>query len=168
MVSLLSLSQRRAPVIIAIMAILMLFIAPEVSKTLAKWRAANSADVQHGGMSHDASMAHGMAMPGMMAMSHEAAQPHHANTANENHHKHQGTGDSNTPQHPAGTMQATLDDLACGYCELLVHFPLIVWLFVPLIWLLFTSSVAPPTRPVLHFPAPFFPGSCLPRAPPAC
>lgn len=185
MVSLFSLSQRRMPAFIAVLAILMLFIAPEVSKTLVQWRAAQAITVsgEHAGKPHHAVFGSSMAMN---AMSHGAAAdnspPMHGMTGMSApgmaHHtmpaagpdgaaKNHASMTDRSASQPAMSGMATMDDLACGYCELLVHFPFIVWLLIPLIWLLYTSTRAPPVRLIVAFFVTFLPGTCLPRAPPA-
>lgn len=192
MVSLLGLSQRRMPAFIAVLAILMLFIAPEVSKTLAQWRAANAimahgeqADsgpddsMQAGRMSDGALLDHSIpARDTQHAVAHDGSMPMHHMASGMAHHtmpavstegsakKSPSMADHNSSQPVTGGM-ATMDDLACGYCELLVHFPFMIWVLIPLIWLLCTSTRAPPVRLIVSFFATFLPGSCLPRAPPA-
>lgn len=196
MVSLSGLSQRRTPAFIAVLAILMLFIAPEVSKTLAQWRAANAimghgerADsasedsMQAGGMSDGTVAGHsiaghdthyGAAYDESMPMHHMAGMPasgmvHHAmpDVSTENTAKKSTSMMDHSSSQPAAGGMATMDDLACGYCELLVHFPFMIWVLIPLLWLLCTSTRAPPVRLVVSFFATFLPGCCLPRAPPA-
>lgn len=219
--SLLSLSQRRMPAFIAVLAILMLFIAPEVSKTLVQWRAANAvtAHDEHPGRSHHARPDGPMAMRGISDASPERAIPAHdmagmpahnmaempaydmpgtpaRNMAEMPAHDMPGTPAHNMAEMPASGMahhaapaisagssaekspsmanhdalqpgMTMMDDLACGYCELLVHFPFMIWVLIPLIWLLCTSTRAPPVRLIVSFFPFFLPGTCLPRAPPA-
>ncbi|MEJ4043604.1 DUF2946 domain-containing protein [Erwinia sp. SLM-02] len=203
--SLLSLSQRRMPAFIAVLAILMLFIAPEVSKTLVQWRAANAVTAHdvHPGRSHHAMPDGPMTMRGISDASPERAIPAHdmAGTAAHNMaemtahdmpgtpaHNMAGTPASGMAHHAAPAISAgssaekspsmanhdalqpgmtMMDDLACGYCELLVHFPFMIWVLIPLIWLLCTSTRAPPVRLIVSFFPFFLPGTCLPRAPPA-
>ncbi len=38
------------------------------------------------------------------------------------------------------------EGFACGYCELLVHVPLMLWTAVPLIWLMMIIARAQPRR----------------------
>ncbi|WJV55930.1 DUF2946 domain-containing protein [Prodigiosinella aquatilis] len=59
------------------------------------------------------------------------------------------------------------EDSACGYCDLLIHVPLFLWLFVPALWLMLSSrreaiSITVPTL-YLCLNAAFFHS---PRAPP--
>jgi len=148
LVSLYGLSQRSTPAVIAILAILMLFLAPEVSKNLAQWQA----DVPETHLMHN-------------TVAHEMATNHNHSSPTENppgHHAHHG---ENGGHHLMGSTSMA-GDFACGYCELLIHCPLIFWLFTPLIWLLLVSSRAPP---ILHYclsPIPYFAGCAQPRAPP--
>ncbi|MBD2796816.1 DUF2946 domain-containing protein [Xenorhabdus sp. 18] len=118
MLSLFHLSQRRTPAIIALLAILMLFIAPVVSKTLEHSREGIKAHTMH----------------------------HHHGVD----HIHMGL----------------MDDIACGYCQLLINLPLLAGGFVPFILLTLIVSRAPP---VLRFSGPIirlFYGESQPRAPP--
>lgn len=112
---------------IAILAVLLLFIAPVVSKSLA----------EH----HDA-----MAMSGMSADM--PMMDHHSDMAMADH-------------------SMMMDDgVACGYCDLLVHVPLMLWVFVPFIWLMCLTSRAPPPRHVSRLALPRLNGIYRPRAPP--
>lgn len=62
-------------------------------------------------------------------------------------------------QHDTGMMAG---EIACGYCDLLIHMPLMIWLFVPLTWLLLllrqrprppeTSAPLPPHYSLSHPP----------------
>jgi len=104
--------QQRLSACLAILAVLLLFVAPVVSKDLM---------ARHGGA---------MAAP-MMTMSHSAdAMP-------MTHHVHDAMMAS-------GHMMADDDGIACGYCELLIHVPLMVWAAIPLLWLMMLISRAPP------------------------
>ncbi|MFI3311505.1 DUF2946 domain-containing protein [Ewingella allii] len=154
------------PAWLGILAILMLFIAPVVSKSLVA-----------AGMSH--SMMPGMAMTEMstaempmasmdmsemsesdMPMSHGEMAEQADTVAHQN----------SMPMHDMGLgvmMPGDMSDAACGYCVLLVHLPLFHMLALPMLWVSNTSSRAPPrlaaVRPV---PTAFYPDS-QPRAPPA-
>ncbi|WP_299998136.1 DUF2946 domain-containing protein [uncultured Cedecea sp.] len=145
MLSLYGLSQRSTPAVIAILAILMLFLAPEVSKNLVQWQAnATETHLMHSSVAHDAVADHN----------------HSAHTAG--HHDHHA---ENGGHHMMGSTTMA-GDFACGYCELLIHCPLIVWLFVPLIWLLLISSRTPPPIIYCLLPLVYFASSAQPRAPP--
>lgn len=103
--------QQRLSACLAILAVLLLFVAPVVSKDLM---------ARHGG-----------AMAAPMAMSHSAdAMPmmHHMDDA----------------MISSGHMMSGEEGVACGYCELLVHVPLMIWAAVPLLWLMLLLSRAPP------------------------
>lgn len=107
--------QQRLSACLAILAVLLLFVAPVVSKDLM---------ARHG----DA-----MAAP-VMAMSHSAdAMPmtHHMDDA----------------MMPSGHMMSGEEGVACGYCELLVHVPLMIWAAIPLLWLMMLIARAPPPTP---------------------
>jgi len=105
--------QQRLSACLAILAVLLLFVAPVVSK--------------------DLMARHGSAMPAqMMAMSHSAdAMP-------MMHHMDEG-------MMPSDHMMAGSEGFACGYCELLVHVPLMLWTAIPLIWLMMIIARAPPS-----------------------
>ncbi|WP_245737402.1 DUF2946 domain-containing protein [Xenorhabdus japonica] len=113
MLSLFRLSQRRIPAFIALLAILMLFIAPVVSKTLEHHR--------ENGMNH-----HGA------------------------DHIHTGL----------------IDDIACGYCQLLINLPLLAGDFIPFILLTLIVSRAPPALRLSGSTIRLFYGESQPRAPP--
>lgn len=119
--------RQRLSACIAILAVLLLFIAPVVSKNL----------VEH----HDAMVMSGMSadMPMM---------DHHSDRAMADH-------------------SMMMDDgVACGYCDLLVHVPLMLWVFIPFIWLMCLISRAPPPQHIVHLALPRLKGSYQPRAPP--
>lgn len=122
--------RQRLTACIAILAVLLLFVAPMISKNLA---------------AHHAMMAD---RPGMSAMSAEMPMMHH--------HDEMPMADP-----AAGDM-----GFACGYCDLLVHVPLMLWVFIPFIWWMCLISRAPPA------PAPAVPRRRRqwrlnrPRAPP--
>jgi Protein of unknown function (DUF2946) len=131
-------TQQRLTACIAILAVLLLFVAPVVSKTLAEhhqMRALTMAAEAGSSTSHHHSAAMQMqsAESSMMTMDHSAM--------------------------PDG-------EFACGYCDLLVHVPLMIWVFIPFIWLMMLISRAPPivivSAPVIRQPWGFH----HPRAPP--
>ncbi|MCA1177428.1 MULTISPECIES: DUF2946 domain-containing protein [unclassified Pantoea] len=127
--------RQRLTACIAILAVLLLFVAPIVSKTLME-RHSRMTDMPTQGMTSEMSMHHhemmmDMAMPGM-----------------DHHMMEDG-------------------EFACGYCDLLVHVPLMMWVFVPFIWLMMVISRAPPL-PRLQAPViRRFSPTNRPRAPPA-
>ncbi|MBK0095744.1 DUF2946 domain-containing protein [Erwinia sp. S63] len=126
--------RQRLTACIAILAVLLLFVAPIVSKTLME-RQSRMMDMPAHSMTSEMSMHHemmmDMAMPGM-----------------DHHMMEDG-------------------EFACGYCDLLVHVPLMMWVFIPFIWLIMMSCRAPPLprlqAPVLRRFSP----TNRPRAPPA-
>jgi len=121
--------QQQLSACLAILAVLLLFVAPVVSQDLmARHSSAPPAQM----MSHDAD-----AMPMMHHMADSA---------------HPVSGD---------------EGFACGYCELLVHVPLMIWTAAPLIWLMLLIARAPPPPRVL--PPLRRREHCVyrPRAPPA-
>lgn len=142
------------PAWLGIMAILMLFIAPVVSKSLV------SAGVMH-------SMMPGMSMPGMemssMDMSaDEMPAPHDTEKVGlaGGHHA--------MPSHEMGPgmMIGEMSDAACGYCVLLVHLPLLHMLVLALLWSSDIQGDAPPSSITAHFVPSLFYSDAQPRAPP--
>ena len=109
--------RQRLTACVAIVAVLLLFVAPIVSKTLLERQTRIDPVASHSPSSampmHHHDMPMEMAMPGMM------------------HHN--------------------MDDgeFACGYCDLLVHVPLMMWVFIPFIWLMLVISRAPPLPPLV-------------------
>ncbi len=106
--------QQRLSACLAILAVLLLFVAPVVSKDLI---------ARHGG-----------AMAALKMTSH--------------------SGDVMPMMHnmddammPSGHMMSGEEGVACGYCELLVHVPLMIWAAVPLLWLMMLIARAPPPPP---------------------
>jgi hypothetical protein len=121
--------RQRLTACIAIVAVLLLFVAPVVSKTLLERQNHMQSMMADMPMHHDAMP--DSVMPGM------------------DHHM--------------------MDDgeFACGYCDLLVHVPLMMWVFIPFIWLMLVISRAPPLPCVI---APVIRRQIAthrPRAPPA-
>ncbi len=137
--SLLSFSRHKWPSAIALLAMLMLFIAPVISKSLEHRRMAMSeASGEHQMMTHAGGM--------MMAMG-SMKMP-------DASHLMPGPGAS------------LMDDIACGYCQLLLHVPLIVWLFIPFIWLAWRITRPPPPAIIAPLLAQHDDAEALPRAPP--
>lgn len=62
--------------------------------------------------------------------------------------------------------EQTINWVSCGYCDLLMHVPIILWLWWPFIWLLyFLQRVSAPEHPLFNLTSPPFLWS-LSRAPP--
>ena len=116
---------------IAILAVLLLFFAPIVSKNLAE---------RHDRMmmTHDMSAMH----TDMPTLRHHSAMP------KSEHNVKMDEG------------------FACGYCELLVHVPLMLWVFVASTWLMLIVSRAPPVYVVAQPLLKRVTGNHCPRAPP--
>ncbi|OKB65552.1 hypothetical protein BHU62_16930 [Serratia marcescens] len=112
--------QQRFSACIAIMAVLLLFVAPVVSKSLTHHQMMD-------GMPHEM---HAMAMPAAEHAGHHGMDP--------------------------------AEMIFCGYCELLIHVPLLLWVFVPLLWLMMRivrlpcapRIVSPPIRRLVLRPSP--------------
>ncbi len=117
---------------------LMLFIAPVISKSLEHRRVA----MGEAGGEHQMMHSGGMMMEmGSMKM----------------------PGASHLMPDPGASL---MDDIACGYCQLLLHVPLIVWLFIPFIWLAWRITRAPPPAVIAPLLAQHEDAGALPRAPP--
>jgi hypothetical protein len=97
--------RQRLTACIAILAVLLLFVAPMISKNLAE---------HHAAMQSDSAMCAEMPM-----------MDHHSEMSMADH----------------GMMAP---GFACGYCDLLVHVPLMLWVFIPFIWWMCLISRAPP------------------------
>lgn len=154
---LIRLSRKKQPAAIAILAILMLFIAPEVSRTLEHWRLAQPHVIATHPAALPSEAMHSDDMPAMDM----SGTAHQAMT-------------SATAEHPKamagmpGMMSGgnMLDDIACGYCLVLTHLQLMLWIFTAIVWLTLRSSISPPPRQILSFFPLYFPGLVQPRAPP--
>ena len=137
---------------LAVCAILLLFIAPVISKSLISEAGRHSMMMPGMAMNDDDGMSmtadramthqHEMSVPGMAAMSpleHARMMQHHP--------------------------MSMMDDSACGYCVLLAHLPLNLTL-LPLFWSLLQAAREPDLplfQPVI---ARFIPQFFHPRAPP--
>lgn len=149
-------------------AILMLFIAPVISKSLVREGALPMAGMSHGGHSEDhAAM--------MMADKHAAnaadEQPmsmpdkHAADAADEQSMSMPGmsaAGHMRMMQHHPMSM---MDDSACGYCVLLAHLPLDLNNLPPL-WSVLQAAKQPDLPLFRPVAARFIPRYFNPRAPP--
>lgn len=150
MLSLGDLSQRRFPVLLALVAVLMLFIAPEISKSLQRNLSVSGEMTGHD-RGHPAHSSYRLS-PG----SEKSATPsgHHADRQDLHH----------TMMPMAGT--GVMDDSACGYCQLLIHLPFLSWVFIPFIWLTLVISRPPPEASFAYIPFSVLTDDCQPRAPP--
>ncbi|WP_188474503.1 DUF2946 domain-containing protein [Hafnia psychrotolerans] len=137
---------------LGIVAILMLFIAPVVSKSLV------SAGVMHRmmpGMSGMDMSSINMPEDGMLP-----AQKGEHGDHTDIHHA-MSSGDKGQ-----GMMTGDMSDAACGYCVLLAHLPLLHILALSLLWSSEVSGQAPPFLLANHFRSPAFYNDAQPRAPP--
>ena len=143
--------KRRLTAVIALLAIMMLFIAPEVSTTLEQQRLHDHAD-------HEMQYSPLMSVPLAQRASSDA-QPHHSAACG----MMSEAGPAGTAHNSPGGM---MDNVFCGYCQLLVHVPLLLFLFIPFVWLITQREIRPPVvvQTILH--SIFFPGISQPRAPP--
>lgn len=141
---LIRLSQSKLPAVIAILAILMLFIAPEISRSLQPPTTELSAGESAHTHNTMTTMMPGMPMP----------------VATE---KHTAT----TPA-PMTDPLSGMDDIACGYCVMLLHMPVLLAMLVFLCWFSFLLCRTPTVRRRVLLPVRLFTGDRQPRAPPAC
>ncbi|WP_072166397.1 DUF2946 domain-containing protein [Erwinia sp. Leaf53] len=196
------LTHSRISAFIALLAIGLLFIAPDISKILEQQRmsawggmrmgmhemtmpqAGISATGEselvsgHSAITGERSSHHstGSATPDNAAAAegHPSGHRHHSETPGQHgaepaHQGHTtsatetraGTGADSTHPHPRG-----MDEFSCGYCELLAHLPILVWIFIPLLWLILLTSRLPPPLALPPYPQCWFPGTSQPRAPP--
>nr|WP_240987357.1 DUF2946 domain-containing protein [Erwinia piriflorinigrans] len=150
------LSQRRMPALIAIMAILMLFIAPDVSTILEQRRGAEhhhqtTAENPRSGLNEMAQ--HGMMNDMPMVGGHNHCNPTLSQTPDDGLHHQRSSGNM-------------LEHFACGYCQLLVHLPLLLAIFIVIIRMLLLSTRTPAPLKFSPYHFTFFPGLSQPRAPP--
>jgi len=141
------------PAWLGIAAILMLFIAPVVSKSLV------TEGVLH-------SMMPGMTMPRMdmsvMDMSADEMPAPHSTEKGAHAGSHHAT-----PSHNMGSMMpGEMSDAACGYCVLLVHLPLLHMLVLALLWSADIPGDVAPSSVAAHFVPSVFYSDAQPRAPP--
>ncbi|MDX7992074.1 DUF2946 domain-containing protein [Xenorhabdus sp. psl] len=121
----------------------MLFIAPMISKTLEHHREDIKSETSH-------------CMP-MSDMQESDNNSHHQVSASSHSMNHHGADH---------ILMGLMDDIACGYCQLLINLPLLAGSFVPFILLMLVISKAPPAP---RFSGPIiqrFYGESQPRAPP--
>lgn len=143
MFSLIRFSRNKLPAAIAIIAIMLLFIAPDVSKTLEHRRMGN----------HDEHVV----MPA-------STDRHHINAMTD-------ASDTDVTQqmplmHASVSGMGGMMNDAAGYCVMLIHLPLMLWIFAAIVWLTLRVSCAPPPRIILPRFTVYFPGLAQPRAPP--
>ena len=137
---LIRLSHAKLPAVIAILAILMLFIAPEISRSLQ-----DSSPQSPAGISASSEMA----MPGMSMPAHMTMEKH-----------------STTHSAPSVDPMSGMDDIACGYCVMLLHMPVLLAMMVFLCWFSLLLRRAPPARRHYALPVRLFTGDLQPRGPP--
>ncbi|WP_437616407.1 DUF2946 domain-containing protein [Erwinia sp. V71] len=141
------------PAWLGLFAMLLLFIAPVISKSLEHARgSAMPMMMHHGGMMMaEEPSASASAMP-MDEMSHHSSTMRHHSPAK--------------PVKPATFhSMSMMDDSACGYCVLLIHLPLNLS-HLPELWTLLQAAAPPVATPEPLFTAVFVPIHFRPRAPP--
>ncbi|WP_223261825.1 DUF2946 family protein [Raoultella sp. 10-1] len=112
---------------LALLAIAMLFVAPVVSKSIAR-----QAACQH------FSAVSSMPMP---AMHHDMPMAAHCAESVAMDH-----------QMMSGQAMSPMEEIACGYCQLLVHLPFVQLLLAMLLWLLLLFIVRHPLIPIVCAP----------------
>ncbi|WP_274382155.1 DUF2946 domain-containing protein [Photorhabdus bodei] len=145
-------SRSRLPAWLGIFAVLMLFIAPVISRSLehARIGEAHSSRVVdcHRVMSSDGDMPWNMSHSDVSFASYVT-----------NHHDGMQMG-----MHGGG--MSMLEDIACGYCVFLIHIPMLDLANTPLFWSTSLTSRPPPIQTVASFLPHFIFSDSLPRAPP--
>ncbi|MDN4629088.1 DUF2946 domain-containing protein [Erwinia sp. PsM31] len=139
---------------LGLLAVMLLFIAPVISKSLVASPAWHS--IMMPGMAMDEAMMADAAMIGHAGMAHDdaSAMPGESATVAEDNGRAKG-----------GPPLSVMDDSACGYCVLLAHLPLDLTRLPPL-WSSLQAARLPALplfRPVV---ARFVPHFFHPRAPP--
>lgn len=101
----------------ALLSVAMLFIAPVISKSLVHHSDCVSSAITTAMPEH-----HGMAMSGMH---HDMAMPEHCEQ-------------NLTMVHPmmAGHAMSPMEEIACGYCHLLIHLPFVQFVLTIMLWLM--------------------------------
>jgi len=130
-------SRSRLPAWLGLLAILLLFIAPVISKSLAHARGAE--------------------MPMMMMMS------HHGEMAMAEMPQQMTSTELSQPMR--GHHMSMMDDSACGYCVLLIHLPLNLN-NLPSLWSMLQAASRPVAHPAPLHIAIFVPIHFRSRAPP--
>ncbi|CAQ83332.1 MULTISPECIES: DUF2946 domain-containing protein [Photorhabdus] len=149
-------SRGRQPAWLGIFAILMLFIAPVISRSLehARIGEAHSSKVVdcHMVISSNDDMPRNMSHSEVSSASHVSS--------GTNHHDGMQMG-----MHAGGGM-SMLEDIACGYCVFLIHVPMLDLANTPLFWSTSLTARPPPIQTVASFLPHFIFSDSLPRAPP--
>ena len=131
-----SLTRSRAAAFVALAAMMMLFVAPLISKSLAQMTACHQSAQHASAQAADTGSAHG----GHTGVKFGMLMPHGG--------------------------QSLMEDIACGYCQLLIHLPLILVIAQPLIWLMLFAFRSPPVGdPLCLYPSKSYRKN-LARAPP--
>ena len=144
------------PAWLGIVAILMLFIAPVISKSLV------AEGAQHMMMSGMVMSDMDMDMPDA-DMADMNMSGHHASSME---HCQKQTCKSAPQDAVKAMLSGEMSDAACGYCVLLVHLPMLDLQAMPMLWWPGFSARAP-ARSIIqrHIPSQFYTDS-QPRAPP--
>lgn len=90
-------------------------------------------------------------MPGMSMPAHMTMEKH-----------------STTRSVPSVDPMSGMDDIACGYCVMLLHMPVLLAMMVFLCWFSLLIRRAPPVRRHCALPVRLFTGYLQPRGPPSC
>ncbi len=162
-------SRNKLPAVIAIVAILLLFIAPEVSQRLEQRRMENRDEYAAVLFAQSEPEMHDMAMDSFDS---PLEMMNDTNFHAENKLLPHTMGPSALqavaiPDMSGMLHSSIMEDMACGYCVMLIHLPLMLWIFIAIIWLTIRVNCPPAPRLILQSFTVYFPGIAQPRAPPA-
>ena len=158
----LAIARSRFPAWLALLAMLLLFIAPVISKSL-------MAQHQHALMTPvsatmDAHTADDVAQQHACAADH-AAHQHHTTAALAHHHVAPPPDASVNAAWPKHHHMSMMDDNACGYCVLLIHLPLDS-VQLPQLWTLLQAAIPAIPLQLQPYVASWIPIWFRPRGPP--
>ncbi|AIX74985.1 MAG: DUF2946 domain-containing protein [Mixta calida] len=155
-------ARSRLPAWLALLAMLLLFIAPVISKSLMAQRGYGEAMMHHASgmmMMHGEMMMHDAS--GMMPHEDSALTQHDAQPTPPSSAKTQHAASSLPKHHPMSMM----DDSACGYCVLLIHLS-IDSVRLPELWTLLQAAIPAAPLQLQPFVASWTPLWFRPRGPP--
>ncbi|WKX26737.1 DUF2946 domain-containing protein [Tatumella ptyseos] len=112
----------RLAAVLAVLSILLLFIAPLISQSLYLYHASHT-------MHTEPRCSEDMTGMGDMSQMSDAMMSHNMSADKSDHTSLPASG------------------MVCGYCELLVHFPFFAWIAAAILWLLSALALTPPQLP---------------------
>ncbi|WP_414163577.1 DUF2946 domain-containing protein [Superficieibacter sp. BNK-5] len=119
----------------ALLSVAMLFVAPVISKSLA-----HHSDCVNSAITTAMPEHHGMAMSGMH---HDVAMPELCEQNLTMVHRMM-----------AGQAMSPMEEIACGYCQLLIHLPFVQFVLTVMLWLMLLCVRIP--LPLLAILSPIF------------